>query len=118
MLFRSPLSTAVASFTLKQRIDLPVKANSAQPVQISAIFVLAEPSSDSEIKIRRLSAGKACIACITNSFALDPTDLDRARVRLELASTLAFQVPAFELSYPRNYARLTDVHAAILAQLP
>lgn len=114
----APPSTAVASFTQKQRIDLPVKADSAQPVQIAAIFVLAEPTSDSAIKLRRLSAGKACIACITNSFALDPTDLDRARAKLERASALAFQVPVFELSYPRDYAKLTDVHAAILAQLP
>ncbi len=64
-----------------------------------------------------MSAGKASIACIANSFALDPTDLDRARVKLERASALAFHIPVFELNFPRDYSRLTQVHAAILAQL-
>ena len=118
-LFREiPLSTAVASYTNKQRITLPVRADpELQPVPIAAIFVLAEPSPDPEIRISRLSIGDACMACITNSFALDPTDTVLARKKLQGASALAHRVPAFEIRYPRDYARLPDVHAAIFAQV-
>lgn len=118
-LFRDiPHSTAVAPYTNKQRITLPDSADpEPQPVPIAAIFVLAVPSSDPEIRLNRLSTGNACMAFITNSFALDPTDTGLAGRKLQGASALAHQVPAFEIHYPRDYARLPDVHAAIIAQV-
>lgn len=57
------------------------------------------------------------MALVESSFALDPVDPDQALGRLNDASALARQVPAFEIAYPRDYARLPEVRQAILDQL-
>ena len=114
----TPASIGVATYTSKQRITLPVTADpEPRPVRIAAIFVLAEPTAGEGIDLRRLTIAESCMALIENSFALDPTDAQRARKRLEAASELAREVPAFEISFPRDYARLPDVRSAILTQL-
>ena len=51
---------------------------------------------------------------VENSFALDPTDTGGALDRLEKASALAKSVPSFAINYPRDYASLPAVRAAIL----
>ena len=54
------------------------------------------------------------MALVENAFALDPTDTARAKDRLEKASALAKSVPSFAISYPRDYASLPGVRAAIV----
>lgn len=110
-------STAVvthdmAHYSSKQRLDVAHGAEDSGPVALKALVVLAE---DKPIAIRRLSAAQSCMAIVENSFALDPTDRDRARQRLEHASRLANKLPAFSLSYPRDFARLGEVRQAILS---
>ena len=113
-----PATSEVAHYSSKQRIDVPIAPDhDAAPLPIAAIFSLAEPSLDGEIRLRPMSPAETCIALITNSFALDPTDRELGRKKLEDASRLANAVPAFEISYPRDYARLPDVHAAIFKQV-
>ena len=108
----------VANYTTKQRVDVPIaSARSALATTISAIFLLAVSPDEGQIKLRRLTIANACMAFVQNSFALDPSDTARARDRMEQASALARQVPAFELSYPRDYARLPEVRQAILDQV-
>ena len=107
----------IAHYSRKERIDVAGNRQGAsEPLPVRAIFAIAEPSPHA-IQIRRLPPGKACIELLANSFALDPSDTSRARQRMEQASKLLRQAPAFELAYPRDYARLPEVRQAILDQV-
>lgn len=111
-------TTAVTHSSLKQRIDVSFCSTGLDgPLPIGAIFKLAEPSSDGEIHIRPLSIAESCMAYVENSFLLDPTDMHRVRDKLVMASSLARHIPAFALSYPRDYDRLTEVRNLILDHL-
>ena len=118
-LFPGPVATtSIADYTPKQRINLPVADHDvALPLPIRAIFVIADPTAGVQIHLRRLTIAQACMVFVESSFALDPTDLPRARERLADASALARQVSAFEITYPRDYARLPEVRQAILDQV-
>jgi len=108
----------VAHYSTKQRIDVVVAPESDDlPLPVRAIFVLAARSEDGEISFRRLALAETCMALVENSFALDPSNLKQAHRRLDDASALARRVPAFEISYPRDYARLPEVRQAILDQV-
>lgn len=114
--FPSAATLDVAHYTSKQRIrlDLPSQVVPASP-PLDALFVLGAPSDDGAIKAERLSMANACMALIENSFMLDPTDLERAQTRMRKASRLVGDVPAFALSFPRDYDVLPDVRSAILS---
>lgn len=112
----APDSGSVAHYTPKRRIRLPVATDSGE-AELATIFVIAPPAEVPTIVTERLSIAQSSIALITNSFALDPTDLKLARAKLEDASACAREVPAFAISYPRDYARLPDVRAAMLKRL-
>jgi hypothetical protein len=106
----------MAHYSSKQRLDVALAtAHESQPCPLGALFFLV-PDSDT-IGLRRMTPAEACMGLITNSFSLDPTDTGRARHKLQQAAALANGVPAFELSYPRDYALLPEVHAAIRAQM-
>lgn len=111
-------TTQVAHYSSKRRIDVPLpQAGSTESVPIAAIFVIAEPIADAQISLRRMTIPQACMTFVENSFALDPSDTRRAGERLADASALAGRVPAFELSYMRDYGRLAEVRERILDQL-
>ena len=111
-------SNSVACNSVKQRFDVATADHiSDLPLSIAAIFSLREPGVTEAITLRRSSAAKTCMALVESSFSLDPSDTAQARRRLEAASTLAAKVPAFEISYPRDYARLPEVRQAILDQV-
>jgi len=106
----------VSSYATKRRVmrqDILTEG----PIQIGALIFLGEPRQSSAIDVRRMTATEACMGLVSQSFALDPTDRKRAAARLERASKLASKVPAFALSYPRDFSRLVDVHATIKALL-
>lgn len=84
-------------------------------VPLAALIFLAAPGP--HVCLRRITVAEACISLIANSFALDPTDRVWAADNMKRASTLAAHVPAYTLSYPRDYTRLPDVHAAIVGIL-
>jgi hypothetical protein len=102
----------MAHYSSKQRIEVTVGQLDRRPVPVKAMFLLG---SEAHLSIRRLSVARACMAIIENSFALDPTDRDMARQRLERSSRLASSVPVYSLSYPRDFRRLPDVQAAIMS---
>lgn len=105
----------VAHYSQKLRIDLPLNQAGPLPsVPLGALVFLAPPRSDDQITLRPIRPAEACMAVIENSFALDPTDRERAREKLQMAGALADSVPAFELSYPRDYDRLDDVRRALV----
>lgn len=106
----------VAHYSSKQRIDIAgdrVASDEGRPLR--AIFAIGE--ANSTIDIRPLTAGQACMTLVENSFALDPSNVVQARDRLAEASTVARHVPVFDITYPRDYARLPEVRQAILDQI-
>jgi len=108
----------VAHYSTKERIDVEIDADTElTPLPVRAIFCLAAPAAGETIELRRLAPAEACMTLVESSFALDPADLDQARRRLDDASRLARLVPAFEISYPRDYACLPEVRRAILGQV-
>lgn len=117
-LFNRPVvTTSVAHYSPKQRIDIPPAGADDAPLAIGAIFSIGEPRDDARIEVRRLTATEACMTFVASSFALDPSDVECARSRMSEASALANHRPVFEISYPRDYARLPDVRQAIFDQI-
>jgi energy-coupling factor transporter ATP-binding protein EcfA2 len=111
-LFAAPVATsAMAHYSSKQRIDVDANLEETGTLPVKAMFVLGP---DTAIGLRRLAVAEACMAIIANSFALDPADADQAARRLAQASRLANQLPAFAISYPRQFESLPAVRAAIL----
>lgn len=108
---------AVSPQSAKQRIDLADRDLVQSPRPLRALFRIGEPAADDHIEVRQLSLAEACMALVENSFALDPSDTARAHERMDQASALARAVPAFEIRYPRDYARLPEVRQAILDQV-
>lgn len=110
-------TSSLAHYTPKRRVDVPVGFHDHSDVPISALFVLDTSAKPASTSIVPLSAAEACVTIVRNSFSLDPTDIDRSRQRLQEASRLANAVPAFRLSYPRDYARLPEVRDAVIEHL-
>ncbi len=102
----------MAHYSAKRHVTVE---GSDATVPLGMLIFLAPPAPD--ISLRRLSVAEACMSLISNSFALDPTDKVWATANMRRASALAAAVPAFSLSYPRDYAALPDVHTAILETL-
>lgn len=112
------VSHAVTQQSSKRRIDIPLASTKASaPRPIAALFTISEPNGTGNIRIRNLSIAETCMSAIENSFLLNPSDVSRARHQLSLASDLAREVPSFELSYPRDFARLPEVRSSILSHI-
>jgi hypothetical protein len=119
-LFSQQIETRpMAHYSDKQRLNVTVpEDHDSSPQPLGALFFLAPPNDESPaINLRRMSAAESCMAIISNSFSLDPTDPTLARNKLQQASALANGVAAFELSYPRDYAALPQLHARIREQM-
>lgn len=102
----------VAGYTEKRRVPFGGGPDSAP---LRALFRLTDPGE--EIRITRLAPAAACMAIIENAFALDAEDHEETQRRFLRAADLAREIPVFDLTYPRDYARLPEVHEAILAAL-
>jgi hypothetical protein len=114
----TPSAGPVAYYANKERIDIPAQGHAAlAPLPVRAIYSIAAPSLDGRIRVRRMSVTETCMALVESSFALDPSDVQQARRRLDDSSALARVIPAFEIVYPRDYGRLSEVRQAILDQL-
>ncbi len=81
---------------------------------LAALFALAEGP---DCRVDPLSPAAACMELVRNAYALDPTDRDRAALRLSQCAAVANTVPAFRLSYPRDYARLPELRDVLLGAL-
>lgn len=111
-------TTAISGYSSKRRIDFPVNSSSpGRKLPIGAIFRLERESGADRIDVRSLSIAETCMTLVENSFMLDPTDLSRAGEKLLLASQIAGRVPAFALTYPRDFNRLTEVREFIRQKL-
>ena len=86
----------------------------ALQTRVKAVLGPKAAAYDGRVLLSRLSPGEACMAIIGNSFQLDVTDRCRAADVFAVASRIAERVPVFSLVYPRDFARLPEVHEAIL----
>lgn len=106
----------VASYTDKRNIFLD-RADTAAAIPVRALFFL-EPEGAARPTVTPLRPADACMRLVEHSFWLDPTDLALTAKKLASASALANAVPGFTIDYPRDFAALGDLHAALFAALP
>lgn len=109
----TPVSESMAHYSTKRRI---VQDRDAGPAKRLAAIVVLEAES-ATIASHRPSPSAACMAIISNSFLLDVADHHRAAAVLIEARDVAEHVPVFSIFYPRHFARLPQVHAAIFSLL-
>ena len=111
-----PTLAPMAHYSTKQRVVLSEEDLSGDPLPLAAIYVLApvHETGAPAISLTQLSPRDACMAIVENSFQLDVSDTRRAAAVLAKAAKVAKQVPAFRLSYPRDFALLPSVRATIL----
>jgi len=115
-----PALASVAHYTAKQRVIMTnVAAGTNMPLPLAALYVLAPKTKtvNASISLTRLKPCETCMTIIGNSFQLDVTDRRRVADVFADASRIAEHLPAFSLIYPRDFARLPEVHEAILNQL-
>jgi len=108
-----PVTTDMARWSTKQRVHLTC-GFATDPAPVGALVFLDPPATGQAVTLRPMAKAETCIGLVANSFALDPRDTARATVRMRQAAALAQDAPAYALSYPRDYACLPDVAAAIL----
>ena len=115
---QAPAVAPVAHYSSKRRIILKdTVTNGTVRLPLASFYVLTSeaPAEDAGTSLRRLSPRAACMAIIGNSFQLDVTDRRRSADVFADASRIAEHLPVFSLAYPRDFARLQEVHEAILA---
>ncbi len=105
------------------KLVIPLDQDEAVPPEgalpLKAIYVLKPPVSTRgpRITIRLLSARRAFVELITNTFNAVIVEPDRLKRQFALASRLAARVPVKSLSFPRILAQLPLVQKAILSDL-
>jgi hypothetical protein len=109
-------TSPMADYSDKQHVHLPALAETAgAPIELAAMFFLSGSKDAPDPAAMRLENTWACIKLVEQSFSLDPRDRRCAARRLQALSQLALAVPAYQLSYPHDFARLDEVHAVIEA---
>lgn len=112
----SILTAEVAHYAAKRRI-IPDSRMSAGKYPAALLIFLSEPQEPGPVSLAPMSAAEACMGLVSKSFALDPSDKDRARGRIEQAGRVANTLPAYALSYPRKLSSLPQVREAIIDAL-
>lgn len=110
-------SSPTAHYTPKRRL-VPVRAQGAdlRPLPCLALFVLGEGSADGDApRAKRIEPTRLCIELLRESFALDPSDTTKAAQRMQFAGRAAEMIPAYELTYTRDYEKLDEVCDAVIA---
>lgn len=107
---------------LTSKLIVPLRRHQAwtEAVPLKAIYVLAPPATSAQrrnVTIRRLSARKALLELLRNTFNSAVTDSGRLERQFFWAAQLVSTVPIKLLSYPRNLSALPTVRRAILADL-
>jgi hypothetical protein len=117
---KPPDDAEMAHYSTKRRLLLHESGAAPTPPEpLAAIFVLDYPALPvgDEVHAARLSPREVCIALLKNSFQLDPTDTSRAGRLFAELSVIAELVPAYALSYPREFSRLPEVHETVVRLL-
>lgn len=106
----------VAHYATKRRIA-PDWRMSGSKYPVALLIFLSEPDDSGLISLLPVSAAEACMGLVSKSFALNPSDKNRARARIEQAARVANTLPAYALSYPRKMSSLPQVREAIIDAL-
>lgn len=112
-------STSVAHTTEKLRVS--DAAFVTGPLPLRRLYVLSASGPESlsgAIEISPLPQGQAFFALLRASFQLHLDDKERSRGLFERIAALIDAVPVRSLSYPREFARLTDVRHALMEDDP
>jgi hypothetical protein len=99
----------VADYTTKRRLQFLSEQESGL---LRALFRLADDAED--VRVTRLAPAEACIALVSNAFALEANEPREAAKRFANAAEAAKRLPVFNLVYPRDFGRLGEVHTAVL----
>lgn len=98
----------------KDRISAPeLLPHHAGAAPLKALFVLGEPKSR-DVAIEPLGAASAVDGLIAHSFMLDTTDRPRMTAHFKRVAELADTLPCMALDYPRDFAQLDAVVAAVV----
>lgn len=99
-------ASPMADYSDKLRVPVRPSHGDDLPRAVDALYVLAAPErSQGEIRISRLTPGEACRALIEHSFRLDLQSRQDNSSHFLRCSAVARAVPAFEIQFPRDYAR-------------
>lgn len=83
------------------------------PVPLAALYFLGHGQTDAPA-IEPIGRQRAMAELINHSFLLDVTEQRRLRQHFDELGDLAEVIPCFTLDYPRDYAALPQVIAAVL----
>jgi len=109
-------SADVAHYTVKRRIgDADVLSYASGPAPLQRLFFLADDAS--EVSFERLAPGRAFMALVEFAYNLDIKDTAFLRRQFDTVGRLTADVPAYAIHYPREFAALPAVRAAILRHL-
>ncbi len=105
--------------TAKQSIPLGEQQNTRRKISLRTLYVLTPPRQrpSQRIAIRRLSATGIWQALTANTFNISVRDSKRLRSHFFWVGELSKRLTVKSLSYPRSFARLPDVVAAIRRDL-
>ena len=107
-------SRQVSQNSDKKNVDFTVSGfDYGQAVPIATAFILSGETAD-QPELQKLGNADACMELVKNSFALNPIDPEIARKKLMFASAVAEEIPFYSFSYPRDFARLSEVTSALL----
>ena len=114
---KMPNTAPMAHYSSKRRVSLIEDSPRAErALPLAAFYMLDSALAAAGITVSRLSGREACMALISNAFQLDPSNHVTAIRLLDAVANVASRVPAFSITYPRDFARLPEVRSAILAQ--
>lgn len=105
----------VSQHGTKRRVHRP-DLLTEDPAPLAAILFPTGNPTDRVI-LDPLPPAKVCMELIAQSMAFDPTDLTRAKARLQQAAEVARRVPGFALTVPRDLAALPAACDDLLDQL-
>lgn len=117
---KEPEVRPMAHYTDKKRVLFDQKTL-AGSLELKAIYVLAEPESEStsaaEVTIAPLLGREALFEIVKHTFQLDVTDSQQLGRAFKRYEWLAKSVPFFRLTFPRDHALLPIVNNTVLHHL-
>jgi hypothetical protein len=110
-----PAIAPMAHYSTKRRVTSGLQGPAlGEGAPLGGLYVLGDEAAERDaILIEALTIRDATMAIISNTFQLDVTDKRREAKLFDTAVSVAEQVPAYLLRYPRDYKRLGDVRRAI-----
>jgi hypothetical protein len=112
-------SAPVTEGSAKRRVSMPLHAGGRRLVPLRAIVVLGDPTAErcDTVLVRHLSAREGLMAAFGDVFRMERSGRERQVAELDRFARLATSSTLLRVEYPRDYASLPSVRAAILGAL-